>query len=75
MLGSEEKKQLQRVVQKAEKRIANLEADIKTYEVKMADPEFYNRSESKAALEKYKTLKAELDTTFSEWEHAVEQLG
>ncbi len=75
VLGSEEKKQLQRVVQKAEKRIADLEADIKTYEVKMADPEFYNRSESKAALQKYETLKAELDTVFSEWEQAVEQLG
>ncbi len=75
VLGSEEKKQLQRVVLKAEKRIADLEADIKTYEVKMADPEFYNRSESKAALQKYDTLKAELETVFSEWEHAVEQLG
>ena len=75
VLGSEEKKQLQRTVLKAEKRIADLEADIKTYEVKMADPEFYNRSESKAAVQKYQTLKAELDTVFSEWEQAVEQLG
>ena len=75
VLGSEEKKQLQRVVQKAEKRIADLEADIKTYEAKMADPEFYNRSESQGTLQKYKTLKAELDSVFSEWEQAVEQLG
>jgi len=75
VLGSEEKKQLQRVVLKAEKRIADLEADIKTYEVKMADPEFYNRSESKVAVQKYQTLKSELDTVLSEWEQAVEQLG
>ncbi len=75
VLGSEEKKQLQRVVQKAEKRIADLEADIKTVEVKMADPEFYNRSESQTTLQKYKTLKAELDTVLTEWEQAVEQLG
>ena len=75
VLGSEEKKQLQRVVQKAEKRIADLEADIKTYEAKMADPEFYNRSESQGTLQKYKNLKVELDSVFSEWEQAVEQLG
>ena len=75
VLGSEEKKQLQRVVQKAEKRIADLEADIKTVEIKMADPEFYNRSESQSTLQKYKTLKAELDTVLTEWEQAVEQLG
>jgi len=75
VLGSEEKKQLQRVVQKAEKRIADLEADIKTFETKMADPEFYNRTESQATLQKYKNLKAELDTVLTEWEQAVEQLG
>ena len=75
VLGSEEKKQLQRMVQKAEKRIADLEADIKTYETKMADPEFYNRSESQSTLDKYKHLKAELDTVLTEWEQAVEQLG
>jgi ATP-binding cassette subfamily F protein 3 len=75
VLGSEEKKQLQRVVQKAEKRIADLEADIKTYETKMADPDFYHRSESQATVQKYKHLKAELDTVLTEWEQAVEQLG
>ncbi len=75
VLGSEEKKQLQRVVQKAEKRIADLEADIKTYETKMADPEFYNRTESQSTVHKYQNLKAELDTVLSEWEVAVEQLG
>jgi ATP-binding cassette subfamily F protein 3 len=74
-LGAEEKKQLERAVQKAEKRIADLESEIKTFENKMAEPDFYNRADSNDQLKKYTDLKNNLATVYQEWEQAVEQLG
>ncbi len=74
VLSSEEKKQLQRVVQKAERRISELEGEISTLEQKMADPNFYGSAESDKVLKKYGDLKAELSQTYGEWEKAVEQL-
>ena len=75
VLGTEEKKNLQRTVQKHEKRIADLESELGTYEKQMADPEFYNRPESNDKIKKYNNLKAELETVYAEWEAAVERLG
>ena len=75
VLGSEEKKALQRTVQKHEKRIADLESELGGYEKQMADPEFYNRPESNDKIKKYNSLKAELETVYAEWEAAVERLG
>jgi ATP-binding cassette subfamily F protein 3 len=74
-LSSEEKKQLERTVQKHEKRIADLEAEVKKFEGQMADPEFYARTDSNDKLKKYNTLKSELQGVYAEWERAVEQLG
>ncbi|MCC7244518.1 MAG: ABC-F family ATP-binding cassette domain-containing protein, partial [Saprospiraceae bacterium] len=74
-LSSEEKKQLERSVQKHEKRIADLEAELGKWEEKMADPEFYTRQGSDADLKKYNDLKSELTQVYSAWEAAVEQLG
>ncbi len=75
VLSSEEKKNLQRNVQKAEKRIGELESEIGKYEAKMTDPSFYNRPEANDALKKYADLKAELTKIYGEWEAAVEQLS
>jgi len=75
VLGSEEKKALQRTVQKHEKRIADLESELGVFEKLMADPEFYNRPESNDKIKKYNTLKAELESVYAEWEAAVERLG
>ncbi len=75
VLSAEDKKQMQRVVQKHEKRIADLEKEIATFEAKMTDPEFYNRPESQATLKKYADLKAELAKVYEEWELAVERMG
>ncbi|MBL7782696.1 MAG: ABC-F family ATP-binding cassette domain-containing protein [Saprospiraceae bacterium] len=75
VLGSEEKKALQRTVQKHEKRIADLESELGVFEKQMADPEFYNRPESNDKIKKYNTLKAELETVYAEWEAAVERLS
>jgi len=75
VISPEEKKQLQRLVHKSERRISELEAELKTIEVKMAEADFYNRPESQEVLKKYTASKAELDTIYAEWETAMEQLG
>jgi ATP-binding cassette subfamily F protein 3 len=74
-INSEEKKQLQKTVQKVEKRIGELEGEIGRWETKMADPDFYNKTESGEAIKKYNNLKAELQTVYGEWEQAVEKLS
>jgi len=74
-LSSEDKKQLQRTVQKTEKRISELETEIKKFENTMANPDFFNRPDSQSAMKKYGDVKAELTKVYSEWELAVEQLG
>jgi ATP-binding cassette, subfamily F, member 3 len=75
VLGAEEKKQLERAVQKAEKRIADLESEVKKFEEKMADPEFYNRPDANDHMKKYADLKQNLATEYADWEKVVEQLG
>ncbi|MEI6411620.1 MAG: ABC-F family ATP-binding cassette domain-containing protein [Bacteroidota bacterium] len=74
-LNPEEKKLLQRAVQKSEKRIAELETEIKIVEVKMADPNFYGKPDSDTVMKKYGELKASLEQVYKEWELAVEELG
>ncbi|HND87907.1 MAG TPA: ABC-F family ATP-binding cassette domain-containing protein [Saprospiraceae bacterium] len=74
-LSSEEKKQLERAVQKAEKRIADLENEIGKWEAKMAEPDFYSKPSADGDLKKYGDLKTELSRVYGEWEAAVEQLG
>ena len=71
----EEQKQLQRAVQKAEKRIGELEGELGKFEEKMADAEFYNKPDSGEVIKKYNNLKTELETVYKEWEQAVEKLG
>ncbi len=75
VLGSEEKKQLERAVQKAEKRIADLESEVKKFEVKMGEPDFYSRTDSDDQLKKYTELKNSLTGVYAEWENAVEMLS
>jgi len=75
VLGSEEKKQLERAVQKAEKRIADLESEVKKFEAKMGEPDFYSRPDSDEQLKKYTDLKSSLTGIYAEWENAVEMLS
>ena len=75
VLGSEEKKQLERAVQKQEKRIADLEGEIGKWELKLAEPEFYSKPGANNDLKKYGDLKAELGKVYGEWESAVERLS
>ena len=74
-LGTEEKKQLQRQVQKAEKRIGELEAALQKMEGDMAGADFYARPESNDMMKKYGDLKAELAQVYADWEQAVEKLS
>ena len=75
VLGSADKKQLERNVQKAEKRIAELEAEVKKMESLMADPEFYNQKDAESRMKQYADLKSTLSGVYSEWETAMERLG
>ena len=72
---TEEEKQLQKAVQRSEKRISEIETEIKKMEVKMGEPDFYSKPESTAFLQKYQEKKEELTKVYAEWETAVEQLG
>jgi len=74
-LNAEEKKALQRNVQKSEKRIAELEQEIKGIESKMEAADFYMKPEADAVMKKYVDLKAELQKEYASWELAVEQIG
>ncbi len=71
----EEKKQLQRQVQRAEKRIAEIEAELKKMEEQMGQTDFYSRPDHQQTLERYRANQAELERCYAEWEAATEQLG
>jgi len=74
VLNNEEKKKLQRVVQQAEKKISRIEEDIKTFEAKMAHPDFYQQPDVDAQLKYYQDKKAELDQVMEEWANAQDAL-
>jgi len=70
----EDRKRVQRAVQQAEKKIERLEAEMAAIEVQMADPGFYNRSDSAKVTETYAGMRAALDAAMSEWESAQMEL-
>lgn len=74
-LNNEEKKKLQRVVQQAEKKIDRIEEEIKVFEKKMSQPDFYQLPDVDAQLKYYQDKKAELDKAMDEWANAQEALG
>jgi ATP-binding cassette subfamily F protein 3 len=74
-LSPEERKQMQRNVQKYERRIEELESEIKNMEAVMADPAFYGRSDADATIQKYQGKQKELAEVMANWEAAVEQSG
>lgn len=55
-------------VNKAEKKIAELEIALAKLEIQMADSEFYTLSNHKNILEQYAAQKKELDTEMESWE-------
>ena len=74
-LTPEERKLLQRTVQKSEKRIEELEKEIKKIEHSMAETDFFSRPDADQITQKYQQHKNELDGVMQEWEQALEQLS
>ena len=70
-LSHKERKQLQRAVQQAEKKVEKLEAKIKSYQLEMAKPEFYQDPNSEVVIANYQKTKEELDQAMEEWEKAT----
>ncbi|MEZ4955744.1 MAG: ABC-F family ATP-binding cassette domain-containing protein [Saprospiraceae bacterium] len=73
-LSFEDRKQLQRAVSNAEKKVKDLETKIAEFEKKMADPSFFEKPESSAAMKDYDRKKEELELAMMEWMEAQEAL-
>lgn len=71
---AKEKKKRERKVQNAERKIEQLEENVQAWELKMADPEFYNLPDAQAQIEKYKTAQSELEAAMEAWETAQMEL-
>lgn len=73
-LSYEERKKLTRAVSNAERKIEQLEEKIAAFEVKMAVPSFYEDPNHEKEMQKYSTLKSDLEDVMSNWEEAQEKL-
>ena len=73
-LSYEDRKQLQRAVSNAEKKVNRLEERIKNFEVQMADPNFFTKPESQKVSREYAAAKEELEIAMLEWMEAQEAL-
>jgi ATP-binding cassette subfamily F protein 3 len=69
-LSYEERKQLQRAINKAEKRVTKLEEEIEALEKKMADPEFYLSADAAEVSKTHADKQQELEEAIEEWEMA-----
>ncbi|MBI5916751.1 MAG: ABC-F family ATP-binding cassette domain-containing protein [Bacteroidetes bacterium] len=74
-LNHEERKNLQRAVTNAEKKVEQLEAKISDIESRMALPDFYQKPDSQKVLNEYTKAKADLEAAMSEWMVAQDALG
>ena len=70
MLSYEERKQLLKAIDRAEKKVTSLETKISEWETKIADPEFYQNPDAEAQMKKYGQLEQDLETAMEEWEVA-----
>lgn len=69
-VSRDERKQLQRAVQQAEKKIERLEAEIAAMEALMADVHFYSRPDAGKVTQAYSEMKVGLERAMEEWEVA-----
>jgi len=69
-LSHEERKKLQRQVQKAERRIEELEKQMATFEEAMTQPDFYQRPDAEEQLKSYADCKKQMDQALEAWEKA-----
>ncbi|HFA51797.1 MAG TPA: ABC transporter ATP-binding protein [Bacteroidetes bacterium] len=73
-LSYEERRQFQRTASNAEKKVKKLEEKINNYEAQMADPSFFQKPESTAAMKDYNSCKEQLEYAMMEWMEAQEAL-
>ena len=73
-LDYETKKKLQRAVQNSERKIERLEEKIAEWDLKLAQPEFYDQPDHQKQIEEYQQLKNELDKVMEDWEAAQSKL-
>jgi len=73
-LSYEERKQLQRAISNAEKKVERLEGEIEKMEKAMADPAFYERDDSDDKMKKYGQLKQDLEVAMEDWEEAQTEM-
>lgn len=72
----EPNKELKAELSKIEASIVQLEEEIQTIEIKLADPEFFNDAQKMEKLSnKYQSKKAELEKANTKWEALVEKMG
>jgi len=75
VLNNEERKNMQRHLSHAEKRVEQLEAKISDVESQMALPDFYQKPNSQKVMDEYAKMKNELEAAMTEWMEAQEALG
>ena len=74
-LNYEDRKQLQRTLSNAEKKVEQLEAKIADYESRMALPDFFQRPDYQKVMNDYNKAKEDLDAAMLEWMEAQEAMG
>ena len=62
-------------IQKLEKEILNLEQAIRQIENKISENDFYTRPDAFDLIEKYNSLKLDLERSEKNWENMIEKLG
>ncbi len=70
----EQRKKLVRAVQRVERRIESMEAEIAAVEARMAESDFYESADCEETLKRYATLKRQLEEAMEAWEEAQMKL-
>jgi len=67
------KKQLQRDLHNAERKVEKLEKQIAEYEAKMGEPGFYESDKSQQSLQAYQKTQNDLEKAMEHWESTQEE--
>lgn len=73
-LSYEERKKMLRAIDRAEKKVESLEEKIAKWEVKMADPTFYQNPDVEEQMKDYGQLKQDLEAAMETWEAAQSEI-
>ncbi|MEY3367010.1 MAG: hypothetical protein RI973_165 [Bacteroidota bacterium] len=74
-LSHEERRQMQRQLSNAEKKVEQLEARISDIEARMALPDFFQKPDHQKVIQEYEAAKSQLETAMAEWMEAQEAMG